>query len=357
MNENEIKAIQEQVKKRYTECSLNITEFKGNINTELTYEENLELIKPFLPKTPSEVQAEQDLEIKVRLEKELENITADSKELEKLYEYPIECLEMVAKKQAKGFLMYGQTSLGKSFRVKEVFKRLGLKPMDRTSGDYMFVSGHITPMRFYAKMYEGRDKIVVFDDVDILNNLIIVNMIKAGLNENSSNIVEYHTTKKMDIPSSFAFNGQMIILLNEIPEKNEHIKAIMSRVLSHELKFDFNQKIKIIFEIAHKGTGTIMEGTTLQERLDIAKWIKENTNLATKNFNIRLFLQAVQFYKWNKDKWKNLALGQVQNDEYLTIILQGCNGEEFCNETGLSIITYKRLKKKLGLTRPYTKVG
>mgnify|MGYP001304084680 CR=1 FL=1 len=351
MNESELRAIYEVIKKRYAECGLDIT-FNGKIEEKLSYEENLKLIEPHLPKTKEMIQKEQEALIQAKLDKDLENITADSKALEKLYEYPIECIEMVANKKSKGFLMWGQTSLGKSHRVKEVLKRLDKKPMDnKGNGDYMFVSGHITPMRFYSKMYEGRNKIVIFDDVDILSNLIIVNMIKAGLNENSSNVVEYHTTKKMDIPSSFSFDGQMIILLNEIPEKNEHIKAIMSRVLFHELKFDFNQKITIIFEIAHKGTGTIMDGTTLAERLEIAKWIKANTSIATKNFNIRLFLQAIQFYKWNKDKWKELTLGQIQTDSYITLILQGCSNEEWEMETGLSVRTKQRLAKQIGISK------
>jgi hypothetical protein len=357
MEKNEVLAIQELVKKRYAECELNIQDFKGTIDTDLSYQENLKLIEPFLPKTKemlrAEQQAIQEAEIKARLEKDLENITADSKELEKLYEYPIACIEMVCEGKSKGFLLHGETSLGKSYRVKEVLKRKNKKPMDKGIGDYMFVSGHITPMRFYAKMFECRDKIVIFDDVDILSNNIIINMIKAGLNENSGNVVEYHTTKKMDIPSSFVFNGQMIILLNKVPDTNEHLRAILSRVEHHELIFTREQKIKIIFEMAHKGTGSTMDGTTLQERIEIAKFLKENTSKATTNFNIRLFLQAINFFKWDKAKWKELTLGQITNDSYSLMIIDGINSEDFVEETGLSLATYKRLKKKLGMSRAY----
>jgi len=333
MNKEELKKLGEVIKKQYDLCGQDIKNFNVEIIKEdLSYEDNLKNIEDKLPKTKEQ----QDAEIQARLDKEVENITKDSQELEKLYYYPIQYIEMVANKKVKGLLLYGETSLGKSYRVKEVLKRLGRK-------DYTFVSGHITPKKFYSKLYNNRDGLVIFDDVDILSNIIILNMIKAGLNENSSNVVEYHTSQKMEEPSSFVFNGQMIILLNDIPKSNEHLNAIESRVLTHHLKFTREEKIKIIFEIAHKKG---IEGTKLQERLEVAKWIKENTNSATKNFNIRLYLQGIEFFKWNKENWKGLLAQQIQTDELIQLVIQGCNEKDFIDKTGLSRRTYYRYKEK-----------
>ena len=344
MNTSELKQIGEYIKKRYDECGLDYKTFNCElIDDKVSYDENFKKIEMILPKTKEMIKAEkekQEQEIQARLDKEIENITKDSKELERLYYHPIQYIEMVANKKAKGLLLYGETSLGKSYRVKEVLKRLGKK-------DYLFVSGHITPMRFYSKMYQAKDELVIFDDVDILGNKIILNMIKAGLNENSGNVVEYHTTKKMEIPSSFMFNGQMIILLNDIPKSNEHLKAIESRVLTYNLSFTREEKIKIIFEIAHKSN---IEGTTLAERIEIAKWIKDNTNRATQNFNIRLYLQAIEFFKWNKGNWKELASRQIKNDEYTQMIVWGYSEKEFTEKTGLHRATYYRLKQNLNAT-------
>jgi len=284
-----------------------------------------------------------DTEIKERLEQEIAKITKDSKELENLYRYPIQYIEMVASGKARGLLLYGESSLGKSYRVKEVLKRLGKK-------DYIFISGHITPMRFYAKLYQAREDLIVFDDVNILDNLIILNMIKACLNENSGNVVEYHTTKKMNIPSSFIFNGQVIMLLNDIPKRDEHLKAIESRVLKHHLTFTREEILKIIFEIATKKE---VDGVSLAERLEIARWIKDNTNKATINLNIRLYLQAIDFYKWNKEQWKELTSNQIQNNEQVSLILQNCSDEEWIEKTGMSIKTKQRIRAGLGLTRGY----
>jgi hypothetical protein len=347
--------------------------FSGDIDMSLTYLENKHNIESqletLLPKkiekegkTASyndkvekekkeiELKAEQeqrDKEIKERLDKEIEAITKDSQELEKLYYTPIRYIEMIANKKERGLLLFGESSLGKSYRVKEVLKRLGVK-------NYFFVSGHITPMKFYEKLYRAKDDLVIFDDVNILDNLIILNMIKASLNENSGNVVEYHTTKKMDIPNSFVFNGQVIMLLNDIPKRNEHLKAIESRVLKYHLSFTREEILKIIFEIAHKKD---IEGTTLQDRLEVAKWIRDNTNKATQNLNIRLYLQTINFFRYDRENWKSLAGKQILTDEYLSLIIQGVSSDEFTEQTGLSKSTMIRLKRQFGLTRAYGVVG
>lgn len=372
MNEREIKLLQEYVKKRYDEVDMDYRTFNLDLDETLTYGEQkaiydseLEKLLPSqLPKRKREAdmtiqqykeieeanrKAEQEAiekEQKDRLEREIEKITKDSKELEALYYTPIKYIEMVAEKSARGLLLYGESSLGKSYRVKEVLKRLGIK-------DYVFVSGHITPMKFYEKLYLAKDSLVVFDDVDILGNLIILNMIKASLNENSGNVVEYHTTKKMDIPSSFIFNGRVIMLLNDIPARNEHLKAIESRVLKYHLKFNREEILKIIFEIAHKFE---IEGTKVENRLEIANWIKDNTSKATQNLNIRLYLQAVDFWKWNKADWKLLTEKQIINDGFAELILMGLSKDEWKEKTGLSERSFDRKRQALGLTRGYNRV-
>jgi len=357
MKEQEIKKLMDYVKKRYDEVSLDYKTFSGDIDTDISYaeqkaitNEELNKILPVVVKKPNsdemkqieqeQVRKEQERikkEIQTRLDKDIESITKDSEELEKLYYFPKKYIEMIIDKKQKGLLLYGETSLGKSYMVKNVLKQKGKK-------DFCFISGHITPMRFYSKLYANRDNLVIFDDVNILESIIILNMIKASVNENSGNVVEYHTSKKIDIPNSFVFNGEVIILLNDIPKNNEHLKAVESRVLTYHLKFNYEEIIKIIFEIAHK---TQIEGTTLQERLEVANWIREVTNQSTNNLNIRFFLQAIQFFKWNKENWKELSIRQIKTDENIQLIVQGVGEKDFIEKTGLHRATYYRLKQKL----------
>jgi len=365
MNKEEQLKLGKYIKERYELCDEDIKTFNLSVIDESkTYEEVMKIVEPLLPKTKEMIEAEQQEAIRLRLEKDLEMITADSKELEELYKETRSEIEMVCDKVSKGLLLHGETSLGKSYQVKSVLKAQNKKPIDsKGEGDYMFVSGHITPMKFYEQLYECRDKIVVFDDCDILGNIIIINMIKAGLNENSGNIIHYHTSSsKMTIPSSFEFKGQMIILLNKVPKSCEHLRAIKSRIPTIEMKFDREQVVKIIHLIAHKGKEQAFKDTTLDERVMIAKWLKENTTLATTNLNIRLYIRALTYYTWDrnyewKKDWKTLALKQIENDVYATLLVQNCSVDVWCEETGLGAESMRKYKRKFGLTRTYNVSG
>jgi len=149
MNNRELKLLQDLVKKRYDKAGLDYKTFDGDIDTDITYEEQKNIIiqqlDTLLPKTIPKLKREtqiakeqeqallkaeqekQEAEIKARLDKEIEMITKDSKEMENLYDIPNRYIEMVAKKQQRGLLLYGESSLGKSYRVKSALKKLNLK--------------------------------------------------------------------------------------------------------------------------------------------------------------------------------------------------------------------------------------
>jgi hypothetical protein len=285
-------------------------------------------------------------ELKIEFEAEIEKLinTKTSEELEKLYFKPNEYIKMVAEGVEKGLLLYGSSSLGKTFRVKKVLTELGKKE----GTDYFIISGHITPLQFYCKMFMGKDKINIFDDVNILESTINLNMLKAALNENSHGKVEYHTSRKLPegIPESFIFTGKVIILLNDKPQHSKDLKAVENRILNHHLQFSYEEIIRILTDIAKQD----IEGITKAERFEVVKWIKNNTTRATKNLNIRLYQHLIRFYKWNKETWTTLAQDYVQNDEYTTMIIQGVTEKDFCEKTGVSRRTYYRIKQKCGIS-------
>lgn len=287
-------------------------------------------------------------QVKEEFEKELDKIVSrkSSETLERLYFIPNQYIQMVLSRRSKGLLLYGEAGLGKTFRIKKALAEAAMEE----GQEYVFICGHITPLQFYTKLYKARDKLVIFDDVNILESKINLNMLKACLNENGQGRVEYHTSRVLDVPPSFVFTGQVIILMNEAPQNNENLKAVESRILHHHLEFSYQQKIGIIFDIAQN-----IEDCSLntEERLMIATWIKENTNQATENLNIRLLMMLFEFYKFNPTQWEELAKAYVRNDEYTTLIIQDCSDAEWIEQTGLSLKSKQRLRAKLGLTRSY----
>ena len=96
--------------------------------------------------------------------------------------------------------------------------------------------------------------------------------------------------------------------------------------------------------------------------LDNMKWLKENTTLATTNLNIRLYIRALTYYTWDrnyewKKDWKTLALKQIENDVYATLLVQNCSVDVWCEETGLGAESMRKYKRKFGLTRTYNVSG
>ena len=371
MTPKELKLLQDYVKKRYDEVDMDYQTFSCDIDTEISYAENKTIVDNYLEtaipkvvkkKDIDEMKAKNDLliqdeirkaeeQVKLEFEKELERIvnTKTSETLERLYFIPNQYIQMVLSKKSKGLLLYGQAGLGKTFHIKRALAESSLEE----GKDYVFICGHITPLQFYMKLYHARDKIVIFDDVNILESKINLNMLKACLSENGQGRVEYHTSRALDIPNSFVFGGQVIILLNEKPKNSEHLKAVESRILHHHLEFDYRQKIGVIFDIAKNKDDC---GLNTEERLMIAKWIKANTNEATKNLNIRLLMMMFEFYKFNSGRWIDLANAYVQNDEYTMMLIQGLE-KNWCESTGKSRETYFRERRKVCSLNAVSKVS
>lgn len=360
MDAKEIKRLQDYVKKRYDEVSMDYQTFSGDIDTDLSFSENKRIIDEqlnvLLPKvmTAREIkettirnqelvkeqeQARAEEEARQKFDEQLQKIsqTPHSYLLDKLYYVPRQFIKMVLEKKSKGLLLYGEAGLGKSFNVKKQLAEHNLKE----GKDFNFVTGHITTMSFYKKLYNNKDRLLILDDINILESKINLNMLKASLSQEG--LVEYTSSALKDVPSQFQFTGQIIILLNDKPKNSEHLKAVESRILTYELEMDYQTKLTILYDIAKVD----YEGTTLEDRQNIASWIKSNTNEATKNLSIRLLFTMFEFFKFDTENWTRLGLSYIQNDEYTTLIIQGLNDKQFCEKTGLHRATYYRLKQKV----------
>jgi len=284
-----------------------------------------------------EINAKQEQQIRLEFEKVLEKIENDKTTsiLEEIYYVPKQFAKMVAKGNAKGFLLYGQAGTGKSYCIMRAFREVDIP--------FRLVSGHITTLELYKFLYEHRKEHLVFDDVNLLENINNLNMLKACLNDNSR-IVSYHSSSnKLKIPSSFMFEGSITLLVNSKQGQNEDLKAVESRVLTYEMKMDYKTIVKVMFEIAKKEYKTL----SLEERLNIARWIREHTSPATQDFNLRKLFQIYEIYLYSKDEWEKLAKKVIITDEQIELIVQGIKQQDWCARTGLSRRTYYNYKAKI----------
>jgi len=297
---------------------------KAEIRTE--QEKNNFLIKKEIEKQEQQAQLE--------FEKVLEkiNLTTTTEELEKQYFIPKQYVKMVANGFARGYLLYGEAGLGKSFLVRKSF--------NEENKSYVILKGHISPLALYEFLYEYRKENIILDDCNVLDNEINLNMFKGCLNE-EERIIEYHTkSSKLQMPSKFLFEGTITLLQNNSPKKNENLKAIESRILTYNLAFDYPTKIKIFYEIAKSSYYDLTE----QERKNIVNWLKENTSSATENLNLRLLFIVYDFYRFNKERWTELARSYIKTDKAIELIILGMNYKEWCEETGLSRRSYFNYK-------------
>lgn len=293
----------------------------------------LEQHKQLVEQEIQKIEQQAELEFNKTLN-QIEN-QSTTETLEDIFFIPKQYTKMVINGNARGFLLFGSCGLGKTYSVIRAFGEM--------KKNFVILSGHITSLELYNFLFEHRQEHIVLDDVNILENEQNLNLLKSCLSDNSR-LVQYHTTSsKLRVPNKFIFEGSLIILLNKIPRKNESLKAVESRILTYELKMDYETKIKIIFELAKQNYKEMKE----QERLEIVKWIKENTSEATENLNLRLLFTCYEMYRFDKENWIKMAQKLIVNDRYIQLIVQGCGEQDFIQKTGLSRMTYYRFKKKV----------
>lgn len=343
----------------------------ASLDWDLTYNELreivLEIIKTISNKTAEitaeeltkreieEKEAELEREFRERIREEEEKtlrefeksidkkIKKGTTEIDKHYYIMKEYIKILCNKNTtnlNGLIIEGETAIGKSYQVLKTLTELGLK----NEKDYVVLSTYSTPLELYHFLYENRDKIIVLDDMlKLFENDISKGILLSALwSATGIRVVNYKSTsEKLDAPKSFIFNGKIIIICNDFPEELETLK---SRCLYYNIKFNYYQKIKIIYEICE------LEGIPKE----IADFIKENTDPTTENLNFRLPIKIYEIYKNHKD-WKKLAKEQLEENEIMKVIeglldediTQKKRVEKFIEKTGYSRATYYRYWKKL----------
>lgn len=343
-------------------------DFEAEIDRSLSLEQNKELLREkirkqinfysienisqlkkeveIMPKEKFKIEVDNEIhraEVQAELEfnKTLEKIEADKTTnfIEDVYFMPKQFTKMVANGNSKGLILYGEAGLGKSYSVMRAFREADKK--------FVYLSGHITPLELYQFLFEHRTEHIVLDDVNILDNKINLNMLKACLNDNSR-LVSYNTSSaKLKVPNKFIFEGSIILLMNKKPRGNEDLKAVESRVLNYELSLDYATKIKVIYELARHQYKDIAE----VERQKIVSWIRENTSCATTNLSLRLLFMIYEFYRFDDKNWDKMALKIIEKDELKELIDKGLTEKEWCEKTGLSRRSYYIHKKTAGIEK------
>lgn len=291
----------------------------------------------------------QEAEAEKSFMESLEQIEKDktSDIIEKIFFIPKQYAKMVAQKFSNGLILFGEGGLGKTYSVLRAFKEEGV--------DFCICSGYTTPLQLYTYLYENRTRHILLDDVaGLLDNKISLDILKCALySPKGVRKVSYNSSSaKLEVPSDFIFEGTITILVNEM-RHNQDLKAVADRVLYHELKLNYQQVISVLFELAKQN----YKDMSREERFVVATWIKDNTTIATKNLNLRFLFKCFEFYRYDKNKWEDLAKESILTDDRLLKVKDLLNSNvsvktacmEFI-ERGLgSRASFFRIKKKLNM--------
>jgi hypothetical protein len=236
-------------------------------------------------------------------------------------------------------ILEGEQGIGKSTIVKSM-----LKEMDK---DICYINSYTTSLSFYKTLYVNRFKTIVLDDVfGIFGDEKGIAILRAITNTENVRYVKYDSTsdKLDDVPSNFNFEGSVIILTNELtPAMND---SLLNRAIHRRIIFSLEEKFEFMESVAKFNFPKI----NLKEVMD---YIKKNVDETTRNFTFRSVIKVVEFYNHNKQKWKNMALEELEKDEELIFVkkIQNISTERrnqlWLEETGKSVRTLQRKLKQL----------
>ena len=226
------------------------------------------------------------------------------------YRIPIQFIKSVGLGFNNAFIYLGSQGLGKTFST--------LQTLEKNNITFVYHSGISTPYALYKFLYENRkNKVIVFDDVAglISNEESLSVLLSALYSPVDKRIVSWKTSKKMDIPQEYEFTSRIIFITNKIPD-TDYAKVIMSRCLVYNIVFSYNQKLQLMYHIANTSNGVSRE-----ERLRIMDFIKDNSDEATEDFDLRLQQKIENLYRFDIINWKDLALALLnKKNDKITIL-------------------------------------
>jgi hypothetical protein len=242
-------------------------------------------------------------------------------DVEALNEDAAEFMDSVITKVHRSVVIYGQSGMGKTHVVTNSLKEHGLVEGE----DYVVLRSHTTPLMLYVWLYLMRDesKFVVLDDCDgILANETGLNLLKAAT-DNTFRQVGWSTTNELfnpvtneRIPSSFEFNGRVIITTNIRPIVGRsrianHMDAIRSRAAA--FKFNLNtvdeQLAQVFYMVLEKDYLASKEDSAISndEKLELLEFLQKNVDKA-RRIDLRLPQIIAREMKSKKENWDRRSL-------------------------------------------------
>ena len=251
---------------------------------------------------------------------------------------------LIENEHINSLIVVGDVGLGKSFQTLKILDKLKLK----RGKDYEYLSGYITPLQFYMKLYSFEKKkmrVVVIDDMPNLfkNDIAYSTLLSLLQTNNEQRWVGYDTTSnKLKVKSSFKASFKVIFLANGL---NGKYRALKSRSFIYDMNkdFDFKRRMKLIKDFCE-----LMKYPEV-----IWKFIKNNVDEINEEISLRLPVRFYAVYKsLGEEGLKMLKNHLIEKVEELKLIAELLKKHEkvmdaereFMEITGRSRATFYRLR-------------
>jgi hypothetical protein len=211
----------------------------------------------------------------------------------------------------------GRAGTGKTFSVEKALKDEGLT----AEQDYTIMSGAVSVIEMYRKLFQYNDKVLVFDDCDaVFRDENGRNILKAALDTKKVRKISY--LKKIkdiydpkqyednpdgeldaieagEIPAYFNFTGRVVFISNLPKDKADPDGAIRSRSILIDVSPDdatLMERMRVLLPQLEP-----ME-LPLKDKEEIFEFMK-----SSKNVSMRTFVKAAGFKLAGLPNWKRMA--------------------------------------------------
>lgn len=222
----------------------------------------------------------------------------------------------------RGLVVSGPPGIGKSFGVEKQLEAANMfRKMEGKDPQYEIVTGGVSPIGLYQKLYynRGKKQVICFDDCDgLLFEEECLSLLKGALNSGDKRRIAWNKESRIlqteDIPEAFDFDGSIIFLSNIDFERtserasriSEHLKAIMSRCHYLDLEISSSRdKLLRIKQVVRDGMLEVYDFEPQQEA-DLMDFVFENSE-HLRELSLRQVKKIADLLKADSKNWASMA--------------------------------------------------
>lgn len=239
-------------------------------------------------------------------------------DLEARYASTEKFIEQMSLGVFRSMIVNGPPGVGKTYSVESYLKKYA-------PNKHTIVAGQMTALSLYGHLYRNKEKgmILVLDDIDsVFDKLEGVNILKAAMDTKETRVISWSSNTSyltvMNVPSSFEFNGSVVLISNigfgaSQKKMSAHLNALKDRSFSVQIADRTNESLfrQVCFMVLKRD---LLKDFcfSFNQQCEILDYIKINMNHLT-TISLRTVIKIAMLIKLDPTNWKKLANGGLIN--------------------------------------------